>query len=218
MRSAAFFDMDFTLLDIYTAASHARFLVREGFVQKRDLTRVGIRMGLFRFGMVSDPRPSMWRVARLLEGLDAAVVKRQAEEWVESDLSGHLRPAALTHLDGHRRQGDVLVLMTSSLSCPAEQLAAYLDIPFVVSNVLEIGSDGRYTGQLSGPVCFGETKSQCLDEFTTQNDVDPGISTFYTDSHHDIPVLREFGDPRPVNPDRILKAEALKNGWPVLLW
>jgi len=218
MRPAAFFDMDRTLLRIHTAPLHARFMVSEGFSRKRDLALPGFRIALFGAGILDDPQPAMLRVARLCAGLDASRVKERARTWVSSELATYARPAALRHLEGHRKAGDLLVLLTSSLSFPAEQIAEQFGIPHVLSNILEIGRDGRYTGNLHEPLCFGEGKAQRVLSFADEQEIDLAASTFYTDQHHDLPALLAVGKPRPVNPDRTLKRQARSRGWPVLYW
>ncbi len=39
---------------------------------------------------------------------------------------------------------------------------------------------------------------------------------FYSDSHNDIPLLALVDEPIAVDPDAVLEAHALANGWPVM--
>ena len=41
-------------------------------------------------------------------------------------------------------------------------------------------------------------------------------STFYSDSHNDMPLLEQVEHPVAVNPDQILKQAAVNNHWPII--
>ncbi|HYO51846.1 hypothetical protein [Archangium sp.] len=41
---------------------------------------------------------------------------------------------------------------------------------------------------------------------------------FYTESYSDLPVMEVVGRPMDVHPDRRLRREALRRGWPVVDW
>jgi len=43
-------------------------------------------------------------------------------------------------------------------------------------------------------------------------------STFYSDSHNDLPLLELVDNPVAVNADKILRKIAEKKGWKVLNW
>ena len=51
-----------------------------------------------------------------------------------------------------------------------------------------------------------------------QNDKTLDGSTFYSDSHNDLPMLKLVGNPVAVNADPILGKTAQENGWRILDW
>ena len=78
---------------------------------------------------------------------------------------------------------------------------------------------GRFTGRVAGAPCFREGKinrvnawlaalGHALRDFAT--------STFYSDSHNDLPLLERVTRPVAVDPDAALAAEAKKRGWPII--
>jgi len=74
--------------------------------------------------------------------------------------------------------------------------------------------DGRFTGGLDGPFCYGAGK---LDRLVADvGPVDLRHAFAYADSASDLPVLLACGHPVAVNPDRGLRAVAEQRGWPVL--
>jgi len=76
--------------------------------------------------------------------------------------------------------------------------------------------DGRFTGELVEPYCYGEGKIYWAERFASENGISLDDSYFYTDSYTDLPMLEKVGRPMIVNPDALLQAEAEKRGWPIV--
>ena len=79
-------------------------------------------------------------------------------------------------------------------------------------------AEGLHTGQPLGEVCFGEGKRLHAEAYAAEAGVPLSACAFYTDSYSDLPVLEVVGRPVAVNPDRRLRREALRRGWPVVDW
>src|SRR6185295_2731150 len=75
--------------------------------------------------------------------------------------------------------------------------------------------DGKFTGKVVRPTCYGEGKARAASAFAAAKGVDLEDSYFYTDSDEDMSLLNIVGRPRPINPNRRLSAIAAKRGWPV---
>ena len=75
--------------------------------------------------------------------------------------------------------------------------------------------NGRFTGNIIEPACWGEGKAHAAKELVKEFNLDLSKSFFYTDSAEDLPLLEIVGYPRPMNPDTKLSALAFKNDWPV---
>jgi phosphoserine phosphatase len=79
--------------------------------------------------------------------------------------------------------------------------------------------EGRFTGRVAGIPCFREGKNARLDAWLAAQGRalrDFPASTFYSDSHNDLPLLERVTHPVAVDPDEKLAAEAGRRGWPVL--
>ena len=76
-------------------------------------------------------------------------------------------------------------------------------------------ADGRYTGDLDHPFCYGAGKVEALR--LALGDVGLRGAFAYADSASDLPLLRACGHPVAVNPDRTLRRVAGRFGWPVLV-
>ena len=79
--------------------------------------------------------------------------------------------------------------------------------------------DGQFTGDVSGVPCFREGKVTRLEAWLAERGMNMKNlikSTFYSDSHNDLPLLERVSHPVAVDPDATLRAQAEARGWPVL--
>ena len=83
---------------------------------------------------------------------------------------------------------------------------------------LVMDENGLLTGDLDGPLCYGDGKVIRAEQWAEEAGVDLDVSYFYSDSYSDIPMLERVGHPRVVNPDFRLRRIAKKKGWPILDW
>ena len=117
----------------------------------------------------------------------------------------------------YRQAGDLLVLLTTSSAYAAEAARRQFALHEVLCTRYEI-RDGRFTGAIVDPVCFGVGKVTLAEALAGRLSIDLDRSSFYTDSVTDLPMLERVGHPRAVNPDGRLAREARRRGWPVLDW
>jgi putative phosphoserine phosphatase/1-acylglycerol-3-phosphate O-acyltransferase len=89
-----------------------------------------------------------------------------------------------------------------------------LGIEHVKCSNLEI-IDGKFTGSVVKPTCYGMGKVDAAEQLAEQCDVDISQSYFYSDSDEDIQLLEFVGNPRPLNPNKRLRRIASGRGWPV---
>ena len=76
--------------------------------------------------------------------------------------------------------------------------------------------DGKYTGAYVGDPCYQEGKVSRLNAWLKENNENLEDSSFYSDSHNDIPLLERVTYPYAVDPDEKLRKHALLNNWPIL--
>ena len=89
---------------------------------------------------------------------------------------------------------------------------------FLVATELE-EIDGKFTGRPMGTPCFREGKVTRLEAWLAahgQSIKSIEKSTFYSDSHNDLPLLEQVTHPVAVDPDAHLRAQATARGWPVM--
>ncbi len=81
-----------------------------------------------------------------------------AADFARSVHSSGLRDDIVALLDSHRDRGDTVLLVSASFEVYLRPLAELLGADDVLAARLEVGPDGRLTGQLDGPNCRGPQK------------------------------------------------------------
>ena len=78
-------------------------------------------------------------------------------------------------------------------------------------------NEGNITGNILGVPAIGEGKLKKVKSWMNENGkVDFSETTFYSDSINDLPLLLEVEVPIAVNPDNMLREEAIKQGWKII--
>lgn len=142
------------------------------------------------------------------------VAQWQAEfmaDWVEPILL----PAAFELIEKHRAAGDALLIITATNTAVTRPIAARLGIKSLIGCEAEI-IDDHYTGGTVGTPSYREGKVERLEQWLQQRTENREGAWFYSDSHNDLPLLRQVDHPVAVDPDDTLRAEASANGWPII--
>jgi HAD superfamily hydrolase (TIGR01490 family) len=211
---AALFDMDKTLLDASSGPLYARYLFRTGKIGRRELLRVVWWSLLSRLGLL-DLQNLIPRLLIASTGDDEGQVLHLSDEWFAQDVLPHLTERGRQRVAEHQASGHVVAIVSASTQYAVGPLADYLGIPGqYVCTHLE-SRDGKLTGRVVPPVCFGEGKVVWAERFAVEYGVDLAASTFYTDSISDRPLLERVAHPVAVNPDLRLRRLARKRGWPI---
>jgi HAD superfamily hydrolase (TIGR01490 family) len=138
----------------------------------------------------------------------------QCDRWFAADVVPHITERGLQRVAEHEARGHVLAIVSASTQYVVRPMAAYLGFPgqYVCTHL--VSENGRLTGEVMPPVCYGRGKVIWAERFATEHDVDLAASYFYTDSISDLPLLERVGRPVVVNPDLRLSRLARKRGWP----
>ncbi len=112
-----------------------------------------------------------------------------------------------------RARGRRVLIVSSSPEEVVRPLAEHLGDVEVIATRAKVEND-RYTGELEF-YCYGEAKATAMREVAARDELDLGGSYAYSDSITDLPMLEAVGHPVAVNPDRDLRREADRRGWPI---
>lgn len=213
-RIPALFDMDRTLLDTNSGQLYARYLYRIGQMSRRELARVMWWGVLGRLGML-DMKDLIPRLASQAAGNDEQELRLVCDRWFEEEVRSHVTERGRQRVAEHQAQGHVVAIVTASTQYVANPLTAHLGIPGqYVCTHLE-SKNGRLTGTILPPACYGSGKVIWAERFAAEHDVNLAASYFYTDSVSDLPLLERVAFPVAVNPDPRLARLARKRGWAI---
>ena len=120
-------------------------------------------------------------------------------------------------INRHKERGDTVLIMTASNSFVTAPIVKKYGINQLLATEPEIKA-GRFTGGVSGIPCFQSGKVDKLMPWLQKNEETLTGSTFYSDSHNDLPLLELVDNPVAVNADKILTKIAEKKGWEILNW
>ena len=213
---AAFFDLDRTLLGDSSGLLIMEALQERGLVSDRDraLADVGRRF----FKVVGETWLGMQLTKRTLgriAGWSAKDLRDAAARSVEK-LDAAVYMEARELIERHKEQGHLVCIATSTGRDIVEPLADRLGVDRLIATEYEEDAQGVYTGSMIGKWLWGPDKAEAVKAFAEREDVDLDESYAYTDSYYDRHLLESVGYPRVVNPDALLRAYAVRKGWPVL--
>jgi HAD superfamily hydrolase (TIGR01490 family) len=118
----------------------------------------------------------------------------------------------------HVRAGDLCAIVTATNSFVTRPIATEFGISHLIATEPE-SVNGRFTGRVAGTPCFREGKVERVADWLASLGTalrSFATSTFYSDSHNDLPLLQQVTLPIAVDPDPQLEAEAGRRGWRVM--
>ena len=134
-------------------------------------------------------------------------------------LKKHVEPilldAAFDLLQAHRVNGDALIIITATNTLVTQPIADRLGVEHLIGCEAEL-KDGRYTGKPEGVPSFGEGKVRRIKTWCAEHQILFEDAVFYSDSHNDLPLLREVARAIAVDPDDLLRVEAQQCGWEII--
>jgi len=164
-----------------------------------------------------DPVSATKRNKLFLKDMKRGIVEERVREFLRHEGGTILHPEGIRLVHHHRERGHVTVLLTGSLGILVRPLCDFLSLPFdrVYATELEINGDS-FSGNIKGIHYYGEEKYNVVKNLV--KDYEPILteSFCYADSASDLPMMRNFGHPIAVNPDKALESAARENNWKIV--
>lgn len=212
---AAFFDMDNTVLRSSSGRLYLKYLRNNGYLSWPRWIVITGQIGLYVAGLIDFPH-LMARLMSQVAGADEAETWRISEAWFHGMLRNYITDGARERIAWHRDRGHHVALVSASTPYAVRPVAHDLGLADAyLATRLEVLS-GRFTGRVVEPACYGPGKVVMARTYAAQHNIDLTRSYFYSDSHHDLPLLEAVGCPVAVNPTRKLARMAAKRKWPVV--
>ncbi|WP_295384392.1 HAD family phosphatase [uncultured Thiodictyon sp.] len=211
----AIFDLDNTLIAGDSDHLWGAFLVAQGLVDGAVYARANDRFYQdYRDGTLDIDAFLRFALSPLREH-PRDLLEALRERFVDEVIAPLMLPAARDLIATHRATGDTLLIVTATNTFVGTPIAERFGIAHLIATVPE-QVDGRYTGAVAGIPAFREGKVRRLEDWIEAHGETLAGSTFYSDSHNDLPLLGRVDRPVAVDPDPQLRAAALARGWPIL--
>jgi HAD superfamily hydrolase (TIGR01490 family) len=215
--SAAFFDVDNTVMQGASIFHLARGLHRRQFFTTREILGAAWKQAYFRVVGVEDPdhvADARSSALSFIEGHTVAELEELGEEIFDEAMAHRIWPGTRALAQLHLDQGQRVWLVTAAPVEIAQIIARRLGLTGAMGTVAE-HVDGVYTGRLVGDMLHGPAKAEALRALAEREGLDLSRCSAYSDSYNDLPMLTLVGDPCAINPDSKLRAHARAQGWRV---
>ena len=215
-RSAAFFDLDRTLMAGSSGFHWARAARDAGLITRRRLAADAWANVKFRLQGSTDAGTDKVRerVGEVIKGRRVRDLERLAPK-VLAGVLPRVYPQMLEVAYEHQDAGRPVYIVTAGSQEMAELMARVLGFDGGIGSRSEV-VDGVYTGRPDGPFNYREGKVFHMRELAERDGIDLDESYAYSDSESDLPMLRAVGHPVAVNPDAVLARVAREQGWDVM--
>ncbi|WP_435969288.1 HAD family hydrolase [Streptomyces sp. Qhu_M48] len=216
-RTAAFFDLDKTVIAKSSTLTFSKSFYRGGLISRRAALRTAYIQFVFLAGGADHDQMERMReyLSALCKGWNVAQVKELVAETLHDLIDPIIYDEAASLIEEHHAAGRDVVIVSTSGAEVVEPIGEMLGADRVVATRMVVGEDGCFTGEVAY-YAYGPTKAEAVRELALSEGYDLSRCYAYSDSATDIPMLEAVGHPYAVNPDRALRREAAAQEWPVL--
>lgn len=219
-RRVAAFDLDGTLLNGQSGSLVLRYLFSHGFVPKSAAARAawwGIRYKLHLSHRQSEVREIIFDE---LKHHQPSEIHDLMERFHHEVMVPRYRRQGLRELHRCHAAGLYTVIVSATFDPIAQASREFTGADAALATIMQLGSDGRYTGRVQGECTAGIEKlrrlrAHCDETFGPGNWV---LERAYGDHHSDIALLRGAQQRFAVNASYTLHREASRCGWTRLTW
>jgi HAD superfamily hydrolase (TIGR01490 family) len=214
--TAAFFDLDRTLMEGSSAFQFGRAAYRAGLMSRRQLVSDAVANIRFRLRGATDQDTEALRdrISASLAGTRVVDLERLGAP-VLAGILPRLYPQVVEIAHRHQDEGRRVYIVTAASKELAEILAHVLGFDGGIGSQFSEVVDGVYTGNPTGLFIYRTGKAIAIEQLAAREGIDLQESYAYSDSESDLPMLRAVGHPVAVNPDAPLAQIAREEGWEV---
>ncbi|GGC83146.1 HAD family hydrolase [Marinobacter halophilus] len=211
----AIFDLDNTLLAGDSDHAWGEFLVEEGMVDAEEYRQANDRF----YQEYLNGELDIFHYQRFVLKPLSSHSMDELESWREAFMAKKVQPMmqnkAVKLLAEHRDQGHTLMIITATNRFITEPIAELLGVDHLIATEPEL-VNGRFTGEVAGTPSFQGGKVERLNDWLAAHNQNLEGAWFYSDSHNDVPLLKQVQNPVAVDPDPTLEKLAVENGWKVM--
>jgi HAD superfamily hydrolase (TIGR01490 family) len=216
-KTAAFFDVDNTLIRGSTIYFLGRGMYQRGYFTKKDISRFVLANLRFRLtGKENKEEIARFQDAAtdFIGGHNVKDIETIAQQIYDEFVSPAMWQGTIDIAQTHIANGVEVYLVTAAPEDMATLIAKRLGLTGALGSKAEI-KDGLYTGHMNGALLHGKEKAVAVRELAEKKGFDLRECFAYSDSNNDLPLLQCVGHPSAINPDALLGLRAMAEGWPI---
>lgn len=215
-RTAAFLDLDHTVIAKSSALAFSKPFMDQGLINRRTVLKSSYAQFLMLLSGADHDQMARMRthLTNMCTGWNVEQVKAIVNETMHDIVTPLVFAEAAQLIADHKLCGRDVVVVSASGEEIVAPIARALGATHAMATRMVV-ADGKYTGEIAF-YCYGEGKVQAIRELAAREGYPLEHCYAYSDSITDLPMLQAVGHPSAVNPDRALRKEAIANGWPVL--
>jgi len=216
LRSAAFFDLDGTLLRGLMIQAFPRYLAGRRKMSEAFPNKIDAIVDAYLNGTTSYVEVAK-NVARLyaagIKGLNVDTVANMAEGFMGTYFPKNVFHYSKRLVRDARDLVDLTIAISGSPQEVVSEIGEYLPFDEVYGSLFTTRA-GVYTGVVKRNLILGKTKGYLIDELSRRLMIDLTKSLAFGDTEQDGAVLRRVGHPIAMNPNRSLIKLCMRNHWP----
>jgi HAD superfamily hydrolase (TIGR01490 family) len=216
-KTAAFFDVDNTLIRGSTIYFLGRGMYQRGYFTKKDISRFVLANLRFRLtGKENKEEIARFQDAAtdFIGGHNVKDIEAIAQQIYDEFVSPAMWQGTIDIAQSHIANGIEVYLVTAAPEDMATLIAKRLGLTGALGSKAEI-QDGLYTGKMNGALLHGKEKAVAVRELAAKKGFNLADCFAYSDSNNDLPLLQCVGHPSAINPDALLGLRAMAEGWPI---
>ncbi|MCV6588266.1 MAG: HAD-IB family hydrolase [Marinobacterium sp.] len=214
----AIFDLDETLVDGDCSSRWVEYMLAQQLADSDSILAEEARLMEDYYRGELDMYDYMAMLLRPLVGMTLAQLEPLVEGYIQQCVAPYIRTAARDRLAQLHKQGDITLIISASPTFLVTPIARYLGMQHGMGVDIELDAEGRITGRAEGVITYQGGKVERLQQWLDGQNINLAGSSFYSDSHNDLPLLDVVEVPVAVTPDATLKQLAQQRGWTVLWW
>jgi len=216
--TAAFFDLDKTIIAKSSTLAFSRSFQAGGLITRRAVLRSAYAQFVYLVGGADHDQMEKMRqfMSQMCAGWDVATVREIVADTLHNTVDPLVYDEAVSLIEEHRLAGRDIVIVSTSGAEVVGPIGEMLGADRVVATRMEI-ADGKYTGGIEY-YAYAEEKARAIRDLARTAGYDLDACYAYSDSITDVHMLEAVGHPHAVNPDRELRKVAASRGWPVLVF
>jgi HAD superfamily hydrolase (TIGR01490 family) len=216
VRTAAFFDLDKTVIAKSSTLAFSRPFFDQGLINRQTVLKSAYAQFLFLMSGADHEQMDRMRsyITNMCTGWNVEQVKSIVGETLHEIVDPLVFAEAANLIADHKLCGRDVVVVSASGEEIVAPIARALGATHAMATRMVV-EDGKYTGEVAF-YCYGEGKVEAIQELAAREGYALEHCYAYSDSITDLPMLEAVGHPTVVNPDRALRKESAARGWPVL--